>query len=467
MAGSRLSLHYRILIPFALVALLATGVTAYVALQVAIRAVQARVQGQISNAVILITQGDFAANPTILRSVKAIAGAEVLTFDEQGRILASTFERGDPLAQLVVDEAIQNSVVPRDLEDATLAEISCEGRCAVAYRRLPADPSVIVGVMATASEIQGATRTVTRTIIIAALLSLTALIAVSYVVAGRISTPLDALVRFTHDVSVGSVGAAAPVARAPVGTDEVGRLSAAFNQMLERLERSQSALVKSEKLGLAGLMAARVAHDIRNPLSSIKMRTQLLDAQLAEPRQRADLAAVQHDIVTIEAVIRDLIEVARPSDVRLRPESLNDLVRALVDHVSPQFAHRRIRIELALAPSLPLLMLDAERFKGALLNVILNAADAMSSGGTLVIRSLPVDGGAVLEVSDDGTGIDAAIIERVFDPFVSTKRDGVGLGLVNTKAVVESHGGTVTLLPRTPRGTTATIRLPLPPRSHS
>ncbi len=461
MAGSRLSLHYRILIPFALVALLATGVTAYVALQVAIRAVQARVQGQIVNAVTLITQGDFASNPTILRSVKAIAGAEVVTFDEGGTIRASTFEDGDPLARRVVAAATGASALPRDLEEATLRQVACDGRCDVAYRRLLANPEVLVGVVATASEIRAATRTVTRTVIVAAILSLTALIGVSYVVAGRISGPLGDLVTFTHDVSVGNAEGPAALTRAPIGDDEVGRLGAAFNEMLERLQQSQAALVKSEKLGLAGLMAARVAHDIRNPLSSIKMRTQLLDAQLGDPKQRADLAAVQHDIVTIEAVIRDLIEVARPSEILPRPESLNDLVRALIDHLAPQFAHRKIRIELDLLSSLPLLMLDAERFKGALLNVILNAADAMSSGGTLLARTRRDGDRALLEIADDGTGIDPSIADRAFDPFVSTKRDGVGLGLVNTKAVVESHGGTVTLRPNVPRGTVVAIRLPI------
>jgi signal transduction histidine kinase len=455
MGPRRLRLHYRILIPFALVALVATAATAYVALSVAVRAVESRVQGQILNAATLIGQGDFALNPTILRSVKDIAGAEVVTFDGSGSVLASTLERPDgSMVQAVVAGARQ---APPSDEGAVLRQVACDdGPCYVAYRRVSGRTNTVVAVVAATSEMKAATRTVSRAIVIAALLSLTAMIVVSQLVARRISAPLDDLVRFTNDIVDG-----ASHRRAPVGLDEVGRLGLAFNEMLERLERSQKALIQSEKLGLAGLIAARVAHDIRNPLSSIKMQTQLLKAQARSAAEEKVLSAVLHDIGTVEAVIRDLLELARPGAISLKPERLNDIVSEVIEHVSPQLTYRKIGVEMDLAPAIPPMPIDAERFKQALLNVVLNAADAMTTGGTLRVRTSAADSTAVIDVCDDGSGIDPAIIDRVFDPFVSTKRDGVGLGLVNTKAVVESHGGRVALGPAVPRGTRATIWLPI------
>src|SRR5262245_36908045 len=103
MGRTRLRLRYRILIPFAAVALVATGATAYVALSVAVRAVESRVQGQIVNAATLLSQGDFALNSTILNSVKAIAGADVITFDASGRLLAATLDGSNPIVTAVVD----------------------------------------------------------------------------------------------------------------------------------------------------------------------------------------------------------------------------------------------------------------------------------------------------------------------------------------------------------------------------
>lgn len=455
MSPARLRLHYRILIPFALVALVATASTAYVALLVAVRAVESRVQGQILNAAMLVSQGDFSSNATILRSVKSISGADVISFDASGHVLASTLDRpDDPLVRTIVNGALNGP--PIDADNAVLRQIECDGPCYVAYRRVPVNAGTIVGVVATASELRAATRTVSRAIIIAALLSLTAMIVVSQFVAQRVSKPLDELVGFARDVSDG-----AAQRRAPAGDDEIGRLGAAFNDMLDRIEHSRKALVQSEKLGLAGLMAARVAHDIRNPLSSIKMQTQLLKQRVTGAAEAKVIAAVLHDIGTVEAVIRDLLELARPGAVQLKAERLNDIVTDVIEQLSLQLTYRKIVVEMDLASALPPMSIDAERFKGALLNVIVNAADAMPSGGSLTVRTHASGSTAVIEVCDDGVGIDPGVIDRVFDPFVSTKRDGIGLGLVNTKAVVESHGGTVALTPRAPHGTTATIRLPI------
>ncbi len=457
----RLRLRYRILIPFALVALVATAATAYVTLRVAVRAVESRVQKQIVSAAVLVGQGDFALNPIVLRSVKAIAGGEVITFDASGAVLASTLDGPDPaLVQSVLGAAPKPPVGNGD--EAVLGQIACaDGPCYVAYRRVASYPNTQVAVVTATSELRTATTTVSRAIAVAALLSLTAMIGVSQYIARRISQPLDALVRFTNEVADG-----AGDRRAPVGADEVGRLGLAFNEMLTRLDQSRNALVQSEKLGLAGLIAARVAHDIRNPLSSIKMQTQLLKARVRGDAEQKTLAAILHDIGTVEAVIRDLLELARPGAVTLKPERLNDVVRQVIDQLAPQLTYRKIGVEMDFASTLPPMLLDAERLKQALLNVVVNAADAMTAGGTLRVQTRLDDSTAVIDVCDDGVGVDPAILDRVFDPFVSTKRDGVGLGLVNTKAVVESHGGRVALSPRAPRGTTATIWLPIRESAH-
>jgi signal transduction histidine kinase len=123
--------------------------------------------------------------------------------------------------------------------------------------------------------------------------------------------------------------------------------------------------------------------------------------------------------------------------------------------------YRKIITEVNLQEGLPLLSLDARRFKQALLNVIANASEAMPIGGTLTVDS-SIDGQALaVRICDDGVGIDPAIKDRAFDPFITTKPNGVGLGLVNVKSVVEGHGGRIILEPRYPRGACVTIWLPL------
>ncbi len=201
------------------------------------------------------------------------------------------------------------------------------------------------------------------------------------------------------------------------------------------------------------------------------MQTQLLRARLkpsGDAQSQASLEAVQRDIAQVEAVVRDLLELARPGELRREPTQVNDIISGVLQQVAPYLSYRKIHIDQRFESRLPELSLDGDRMKQALLNIINNAADAMPTGGTLSVSTHRSGDGSTIEVDvcDDGIGLDPAIRDRAFDPFVSTKRDGVGLGLVNAKAVVDLHGGSIELVPRTPKGTRATITLPINPGNH-
>jgi signal transduction histidine kinase len=156
------------------------------------------------------------------------------------------------------------------------------------------------------------------------------------------------------------------------------------------------------------------------------------------------------------------MELARPGDLRLDPVALNDVVSEALQQVASQFTYRKIAVDVALAEGLPAVALDRKRFKQALLNVLVNASEALHTGGRVVVKTLAVPPASVaVEISDDGVGIPPEIIDRVFEPFVSTKREGVGLGLVNVRAVVEGHGGRISLESQPGRGTRARIVLPV------
>lgn len=459
----RLRLHHRIVIPFVLVALVTTSAVAYLALSVISRALTVRVEAQLLNTSEVISQNSgFALNPAILRSVKDITGVDVVTFTPGGSVLASTIgDTGIPdwLQALTRTDAAQ--AVTSGREAPRVHQMSCGSPCYVVYRAVPTRPGAVVALIAETSELAAVNAAVTRTIVVATGVSLLVMMLVSQAVARRVTAPMDALVSFTHDVSRG-----ASDRRAPARSDEIGRLAASFNEMLDRLAESRDALVKSEKLGLTGLLAARVAHDIRNPLSSIKMHAQLLRARLPEDNGRKELDAILHDVDLVESVVRGLLELARPGEVQLREILLNDVVREVLQQLSTQLAYRKIHTAVSLDETLPKIEMDRDRFKLALMNVIVNAADAMPRGGTLEITTARQDGSMQLEVCDDGIGIDPAMLERVFDPFVSTKRDGVGLGLVNAKAIVETHGGRIRLAAREGGGTRVTMTLPIDRETH-
>jgi len=418
MTQGRLRLHHRIAIPFALLALLATSVAALVVVSAISRTLQTRVETQVLNTSAVVGQSDFALNAAILRSAKAITGADIVTFTTDGNIVATTVERG-PAAQALFAAVTGPDAIRTGMAGGTstgiVRRMDCGKPCLVVYRRLTTRPDTLVAVVADTSEMAAATRQLVVTVLLGAAFSLLIMVVLGQLITRRVTAPID------------------------------------------------EALVRSEKLALAGLMAARVAHDIRNPLSSIKMQTQLVGARLrGDAETQAQVGAVLRDIQQVETVVKDLIELARPGQLRPRAMPLNDVVRDVLMQLAPQLTYRKIVVEADLAETLPMVNIDPDRFRQVLINIVGNAADAMTTGGTLRVSTRRDAGGStvILNVCDDGVGIDPAIRDRVFDPFVSTKRDGVGLGLVNAKAVIESHGGTITLFDAEPKGTCARITMP-------
>ena len=450
-----LRLQHRIVIPFAIIAIVATAAAAFVALSVTSDTLQSRLQTQLVSAAGVVSRGDLALNPLILRNLQEVIGAHIVTVDRDGRVVASTANESSPFRA-----AATRAVSALDTganAAASVASADCGVPCVVVVRPVDGRPGYNVALVAETSELATATRAVARTILLTAALSGLVMVLISQAVVRRVTAPLDRLVQFVRGLSANERNR-----RAEVGENEVGALALAFNDMLERLEQAQNALVRSEKLALAGVIAARVAHDIRNPLSSIKMQTQLLRARPdLDADDQAALEAVLHDIDQVESVIRDLLELARPGELRLERSSLNGVVQDALRQLAPQFRHRKIAVQQQLDTNLPSALLDRSRFKQALLNVLVNASEAMPTGGVVTVTTrVPTPSELLVEICDDGIGVDAATLERVFDPFVSTKRDGVGLGLVNAKAVVEAHGGRIQLAPRVPKGTCASIWIP-------
>ena len=445
----RLRLHHRIVIPFAVVALVATSASAFLVSSVVSREFESRLRSQVRNTADVIGVGGFAFNPLILRSVKAITGTDVIAFDGTGAVIAGTL---DPSRTALMSAVIGGAAHAAGV----VQEVPCESRCFVYYKAIVDRPGTTLAVVAEATESAAAVEAVTRTILLAAVASLVVLIVVSQLVARRVTAPIDELVHFSQEVGAGTSR------RAQEGDDDVGRLGRAFNQMLDRLDESKAAKVRNEKLALAGLFAARVAHDIRNPLASMKINTQMLEAAVRGDAGNAALVnATLHDISQVESVIRDLIELARPGELRLVPADINAVIRAVIRQLDARLTHRKVMTSVTLPDRLPQAMLDPERFSQVLTNLFVNAIEAMPSGGTLSISTRTNGAELIIEVDDDGVGVDPGMVARVFDPFVSTKPEGVGLGLVNAKAVVEGHGGRIELTPRQPRGTRAKIVLPV------
>lgn len=237
-----------------------------------------------------------------------------------------------------------------------------------------------------------------------------------------------------------------------------------------KLVESQELAERHEKLASLGLLAAGVAHEIRNPLTAVKAALFLQQKRFAPGSpEYSDSEVIQREITRLERIVSDFLRFARPSEPKLQPttsEALLADVRALLE---PGLAKTHVR--LVHAPGAPIpVRADPEQMKQVLINLVQNGAESIGQGGTVTLRSRRDHrriGGedrevAVLEVADTGKGIPPEVAKRLFDPFFTTKDHGTGLGLSIAARIVEKHGGALQYQTQTGHGTTFGIVLPSP-----
>jgi len=235
-----------------------------------------------------------------------------------------------------------------------------------------------------------------------------------------------------------------------------------------KLVQSQNLLERQEKLVTLGTLAAGIAHEIRNPLTSLKARLYTLEKHLQTvPAARKDTDIISAEISRLERIVQDVLSFARPSDPKLETIAADTLLRDVQGLMSPNLERRGVHLVVESNTELHI-RADSGHLKQVLINLVRNGAEAIDGTGTVTLRSraarAPVAGGetdaVILEVSDTGKGIPPEVEKRLFDPFFSTKETGTGLGLPIAARIVERHGGTLQYQTRPGHGTTFGVVLP-------
>lgn len=242
-------------------------------------------------------------------------------------------------------------------------------------------------------------------------------------------------------------------------------------RLYERVMDVEEQLRRNEKLSALGLLAAEVAHEIRNPLTVMKMLYHSLDLKFpaGDPRTE-DARVMEEKIQHLNRIVERILDFARTAEPEFLPINLNELIEELGLLVRHKFSHQGIQLVRHLQSDLPMMMGDATQLEQAFLNLMLNAAEAMPEGGTMTVRSyaitqLPNEGShscIVIEFEDTGTGMTEEQRSRAFNSLLATtKEKGTGLGLAIVGRIVEAHRGSATILPGSEGGTRIVLNLPL------
>jgi two-component system sensor histidine kinase HydH len=230
---------------------------------------------------------------------------------------------------------------------------------------------------------------------------------------------------------------------------------------ITELKALEKKLQRSERMAALGKMAAGVAHELRNPLSSIKGLGLLLKSGLAvsdEKNQTADLLV--REVERLNRSIGELLDYARPEQLTRQVTDLRPIIAKNVSLIAADAAATAIHVETDIDKELPPANIDVDKINQVLLNVLLNGVQAMPNGGNLYIHGTKEENNIAIIVSDTGVGIEATMLSRIFDPYFTTKQEGTGLGLALSLKIVEEHGGTIRVVSEPGKGSAFTIILP-------
>ena len=286
--------------------------------------------------------------------------------------------------------------------------------------------------------------------------------------ARRITEPLKTLVEGTHRISKGDFSQTIPVR----SEDEVGGLARSFNEMTrdlletrQRMEDANRKLVQAEKLASIGRISATIAHEIRNPLTSVKLNIQkLLENENLGEEEKEHLSISQEGIGLIEKFIKELLNFTRVSDLNLERFSIVQIIEESMKMLRNSFQQKKIILERSCPSDLPSVVVDGDKLRQVFLNILRNGVEAVDEGGKIALAIAVVkDNGSKrvrVRISDNGCGIPEKDWENIFEPFFTTKPSGFGLGLSNARKIVEQHMGSIRVVKKKGKGTAFEIRLP-------
>lgn len=442
-----MKIRLKIVLPYTLLFSIVIIAVSLVTLSLIYKRMDERIEGQMDRAADVISSMNFILSDDFLKNIRIseVTGAEVILYRSSDEVIATTLSR-DSLNELMMS-------INSEAGGKSLVKINYQGQqYKVAYRpfnELDKSGYATLALMVSTSDIDLAKRQSAITISIIAISGILLITAIGSIIAISITAPVKKLLEMTEKVASGDLDV-----RSMIKThDEIGMLALSFDQMAEELKVSRDRLVQSERLAAIGQLSASVAHEIRNPLTSMKMILQLLKRKVDDEKT---VQIVLDEIDRIDIIVSGLLDFARNIELTLKLTNIKTVIDDVLRIMESNLRHRKIDIAKYIDP-MPDIMLDENRMKQVFMNLILNSMQAMPNGGTITISCKYSERSVCIEVSDNGTGMTQDVLVHAFEPFFSAKSGGTGMGLSNVKRIIEQHGGNIKIESEENKGTKVTI----------
>ena len=321
--------------------------------------------------------------------------------------------------------------------------------------------------------IDGAIDRATDLLLYGAVIILVSGAAVSLHLAQSIEIPIRKLKDSAQRIALGDLSVEIDIA----GDDEIASLCRSFNSMqiilknvlesldgsLKELQEKQSLLVRAEKLAAIGVFASGLAHEINNPLTSVLTFSNLLLEKMPEDDPRREMLRIMsRETIRARNIVKQLLSFAKDAAINPSLFDVNAVIRETVDALTLQETLEGITVKLQLSENIPSLHADPLQIEEVLWNMLMNAAQAIKPPGSITVLTRKTAPGIDIVISDTGEGIPEESLDKIFDPFYTTKgTGGTGLGLAVSYDIIKKHGGDIEVTSKVNEGTTFTIKLPI------
>ena len=429
----RPSLYLRLILSLLGPLLLAMAAAWAIGVGIVTNALEQRLEGQLRNAATVLATGGIPYTAEVLRRLASVQQSDFVLVDQAGRVAVTTSG--------TVGDAIAASLAERQpWPDSETRRLEAPVQSIAVYQSIDANGeprySALVAV-APLGDAAAAARSAARWLGLAMLAATAVLGAVLLTLVRNITRPLAQLSAFADRIAAGEREQRLELPRA----DEIGALRDSLNTMMLRLGDYESRLASRSRMSALGEMSARLAHEIRNPLTGLKLHLQLL-AERIDERESGRVERLLAEVQRLELLVCStlLLGSEQPLDLTLTP--VHPLIAEVLDLMGPSLAHVGIRVDSRCDEGLQV-RVDRGRVRQALLNLIVNAADAMPQGGALRISAEQDAAGSrvLILVEDSGPGLPEGVRARLGDSPVSTKPFGLGLGMTVCREVAAAHGG--------------------------
>ncbi len=407
----------------------------------------------------LLQKGNFL-DEEVLARLQRMMGGEVFIYRVDGTLLASTLKGKCP--------ARLNTISPNTLKSLKKGQAVVEKlrlkeqnyRLVLFYTKLSPDISCIFGLLLPTTFEDRVQRELFFGLSYTAFSGLVFMLIVSWYLSRWITKPLEELVVITKELARGNLSIRAP----EKGPPEVRELAKALNEMARQIQEFQQRLVESERLATAAQLAASLAHEIKNPLTSLRLAAEFLQELLQDQPELAKRAQViTRESKRLERILQRMLERTKKIELKKTPCDLNRLISEVLEGAKLQLSARGQKLKLDLAHPAPVALVDGERIKQVLWNLLNNASEATPKGGEIIIRTKNLSPEEVaLVVEDTGPGVKEEDLKKLYKPFYTTKKGGTGLGLAISRQIIILHGGQLFFENRPEGGLRVTVTLPRP-----